>query len=476
MNTLRSDEEPKMKKLLIVDDDGYSRSSFVSQLEDAYEIEEAENGDEALTKLAEADFDAVLSDIRMPGMSGIELLEKITERHPDIRVLMISALDQVDTAVEAMRKGAYDYLVKGEVVGDELGLRVDRVLEVQELKRENTRLKTELGERFSFGNMVGKTKVMDEVFELVETVAKSRSTVLINGESGTGKELIARAIHYNSPRADRPFIKLNCAALPQDLIESELFGHEKGSFTGAVKQTKGRFELADGGTLLLDEISEIEPPLQAKLLRVLQEREFERIGSGATITVDVRIVATTNRNLREEIDKGNFREDLFYRLNVIPIQMPPLRDRKGDIVQLAEHFLQKYNTENEKEIGGFNEKAIEILMAYDWPGNVRELENYIERGVVICQEPQIRENHLPLDILTGAPRTGGVDEGVSVGTTVREMEKRLILKTLEASDGNRTNAADLLGISSRTLRNKLHEYGMAGIYRKGGPASEAADA
>ena len=459
-----------MKKLLIVDDDGYSRSSFVSQLEDAYEVEEAESGDEALAKLAEADFDVVLSDIRMPGMSGIDLLEKITDRHPDVRVLMISALDQVDTAVEAMRKGAYDYLVKGEVLGDELGLRVDRVLEVQELKKENTRLKTELSQRFSFGNMVGKTKVMDEVFELVETVAKSRSTVLINGESGTGKELIARAIHYNSPRADRPFIKLNCAALPQDLIESELFGHEKGSFTGAVKQTKGRFELADGGTLLLDEISEIKPPLQAKLLRVLQEREFERIGSGVTITVDVRIVATTNRNLREEIEKGNFREDLFYRLNVIPIQMPPLRDRKGDVLSLAEHFLEKHNAENEKEIGGFSEKAIEILMAYDWPGNVRELENYVERAVVICQEPQVRENHLPLDILTGAPRTGGGIDDASVGTTVREMEKRLILKTLEANDGNRTNAADLLGISSRTLRNKLHEYGMAGIYRKGAPS------
>lgn len=466
-----------MKKLLIVDDDGYSRASLVSQLEEAYDVEEADGGEAALRQLAESDFDVVLSDIRMPGLTGIDLLDKIAQRHPDLRVLMISALDQVDTAVEAMRKGAYDYLVKGEIKGDELALRIERALEAQELKKENTRLKTELGQRFGFGNMVGKTKVMAEVFDLVETVAKSRSTVLINGESGTGKELIARAIHYNSPRADQPFIKLNCAALPQDLIESELFGHEKGAFTGAVKQTKGRFELADGGTLLLDEISEIQPPLQAKLLRVLQEREFERIGSGTTISVDVRIVCTTNRNLREEIEKGNFREDLYYRLNVIPIHMPTLGERKNDVPPLAEHFLAKYNDENDKQIEGFSKTGLDALMAYDWPGNVRELENYVERAVVICQDAEIQDTHLPLEELTDATRSnGGGGDSISVGTTVREMEKRLILKTLEAYDGNRTNAADTLGISSRTLRNKLHDYGLAGIYRKGAGVPEGADA
>jgi len=401
-------------------------------------------------------------------MSGLDFLERVNFTRPDSRVLMITAFGEIGNAVDAMRKGAYDYLVKGEVKGEELIVRIERALENRELRQENTRLKKELGERFSFGNMVGKTKVMEELFEMVESVAQSRSTVLINGESGTGKELVARAVHHNSPRADRPFIKLNCAALPQDLIESELFGHEKGAFTGAVKQTKGRFELADTGTLLLDEISEIQPPLQAKLLRVLQEREHERIGSGITIKVDVRIVATTNRNLRDEIEKGNFREDLFYRLNVIPVQMPSLRERKADVLALAEFFLERYNNENDKSITGFSEKAMEVMMNYDWPGNVRELENYVERAVVICKESQITESHLPLEILTGEPRTSSSSSGVAVGTTVREMEKQLILKTLESCDGNRTNAADTLGISSRTLHNKLHEYGMSGIFKKGG--------
>ncbi|HAA77476.1 TPA: hypothetical protein DCE37_20375 [Candidatus Latescibacteria bacterium] len=456
------------KRILIVDDDTYSRESIAAQLDEQYEVDQAENGDQGLAKLEESDFDVILSDIRMPGMSGLDFLERVTVTRPEARVLMITAFGEIGNAVDAMRKGAYDYLIKGEVKGEELIVRIERALENQELRRENTRLKSELGKRFSFGNMVGKTKVMEELFEMVESVAQSRSTVLINGESGTGKELVARAVHYNSPRANKPFIKLNCAALPQDLIESELFGHEKGAFTGAVKQVKGRFELADGGTLLLDEISEIEPPLQAKLLRVLQEREFERIGSGTTIKVDVRIVATTNRNLRDEIEKGNFREDLFYRLNVIPVQMPDLRERKSDVVHLAEFFLERYNQENDKSISGFSEKAMEVLMSYDWPGNVRELENYIERAVVICKEPQVTESHLPLEILTGEPRTASSGGGITVGTTVREMEKQLILKTLESCDGNRTNAADTLGISSRTLRNKLHEYGMSGIFKKGG--------
>jgi two-component system response regulator PilR (NtrC family) len=348
------------KKILIVDDDTYSRESIAAQLDEKYEVDQVESGESGLRKLEETDFDIILSDIRMPGMSGLEFLERVTATRPEARVLMITAFGEIGNAVDAIRKGAYDYLVKGEIKGEELIVRIERALENQELRRENTRLKTELGKRFSFGNMVGKTKIMEELFEMVESVAKSRSTVLITGESGTGKELVARAVHYNSPRADRPFIKLNCAALPQDLIESELFGHEKGAFTGAFKQTKGRFELADTGTLLLDEISELQPPLQAKLLRVLQEREFERIGSGTTIKVDVRIVATTNRNLSDEIEKGNFREDLFYRLNVIPVQMPGLRERRSDIVHLAEFFLERYNDENEKSITGFSERAMEI--------------------------------------------------------------------------------------------------------------------
>jgi DNA-binding NtrC family response regulator len=463
------------KRILVVDDDPLFRDFLKETLvRKQHEVDLVDGGAKAIRAMEEADYDLVLSDIRMPEVDGMQVLEKATRLQPSAPVILITAHATVANAVEAMLKGAYDYIEKGCSL-DEIEVRVDRAVESQHLRQENRQLKSELQERYSFGNMVGKSRQMEETFELIRTVAKSRSTVLITGESGTGKELVARAIHYNSTRKDSPFIKLNCAALPQELIESEMFGHEKGAFTGAVKQTKGRFELADGGTLLLDEISEIAPALQAKLLRVLQEREFERVGSGTPIQVDVRIVATTNRNLREQIEKGEFREDLYYRLNVIPIAMASLRERKEDIPQLVNHFLAKYNNENDKEISGLSEKAMERLMAYDWPGNVRELENYVERAVVICQADVIGEEHLPLDVLAGKA-AGSADGGIQVGQTVREMEQKLILKTLESCDGNRTAAADILGISSRTLRNKLHEYGLAGIYRKGIAPESAASA
>lgn len=456
-----------IKRILVVDDDTLFRDFLKETLDrkKTYDVNTAKNGPQALRQMEEDEYDLILLDIRMPGMDGIQVLEKANKIQPDSRVLMITAHATIANAVEAMRSGAYDYIEK-PCTPDEIEVRIQRALENQQLKQENQRLRSELQERYSFGNMVGKSQKMEEIFELIKTVSRSRSTILITGESGTGKELVARAIHYNSPRRNSPFIKLNCAALPQELIESELFGHEKGSFTGAIKQAKGRFELADGGTLLLDEISEIKPPLQAKLLRVLQEREFERIGSGTSIRIDVRIVATTNRNLQEEIQKGNFREDLFYRLNVIPTRLPSLRERKDDIPNLISHFLSKYNKENDKKISGITEKALELLLAYNWPGNIRELENYIERAVVICQDLQIDESHLPLEILRGESTSGSEDTNLQVGQTVREIEKKLILKTLETNDGNRTAAADMLGISSRTLRNKLHEYGLAGIYRK----------
>ena len=329
------------KRILVVDDDALFRDFLKESLiRKSYDVDVAENGAKAVQDMGSTDYDLVLSDIRMPGMDGIEVLEKAIQLQPNARVVMITANATVANAVEAMHKGAYDYIEKGGSL-DEIEVRIERAL-------ENQRLRSELQDRYSFGNMIGKSRAMEEVFDLVQTVAKSRSTVLINGESGTGKELIARAIHYNSPRKNAPYVKLNCAALPPELIESELFGHEKGSFTGAVKQAKGRFELADGGTLLLDEISEINPSLQAKLLRVLQESEFERIGSGTSIRVDVRIVATSNRNLQEEIRKGNFREDLFYRLNVIPVKMPNLREKKEDIPHLITYFVERYNKENEK--------------------------------------------------------------------------------------------------------------------------------
>ena len=463
------------KQILVVDDDPLFRDFLKEALDrNEYDVDVAENGQQAIQNLEEAEYDLILSDIRMPGLDGIKVLERATKLQPESRVVMITAHATVANAVEAMNKGAYDYLEKGCSL-EEIEVRVARALESQELKQENQRLRSELQERYSFGNMVGKSRQMEEIFELISTVAKSRSTILISGQSGTGKELVARAIHYNSPRKNNPFIKINCAALPPDLIESELFGHEKGAFTGAVKQTRGRFELANGGTLLLDEISEIDPGLQAKLLRVLQEREFERVGSGSPIKVDVRIVATTNRNLLEQIEKGEFREDLYYRLNVIPMAISPLCERKEDLTHLVNHFLEKYNRENDKNITGVNEKAMELFMGYQWPGNVRELENYIERAVVICQENQIGEEHLPLDVLTGRSTTGRLDEGLQVGQTVREVEQKLILKTLESCEGNRTTAADMLGISSRTLRNKLHEYGMAGIFRKGVSTEELAE-
>lgn len=460
------------KRILVVDDDTLFRDFLKETLDrKGFDVEAAPGGSEAIKAMEDAEYDLVLSDIRMPGVDGIQVLDKATQLQPEARVMMITAHATVTNAVEAMQKGAYDYIEK-PCTPEEIEVRIDRALENQQLKQENRQLRSELQDRYSFENMIGKSSKMEEVFELIQTVAKSRSTVLLTGESGTGKELVARAIHYNSTRRGGSFVKLNCAALPQELIESELFGHEKGAFTGAIKQTKGRFELADGGTLLLDEISEIQPPLQAKLLRVLQEREFERVGSGTSIQVDVRIVATTNRNLKEAIQDGKFREDLYYRLNVIPIRLPALRERKEDIPLLVSHFLEKYNRENEKGIAGVGEKAMELLMAYDWSGNVRELENYVERAVVICQEDRIGEAHLPVDVLTEGPMSKRDGGGIEVGTTVREMEKRLILKTLESEGGNRTAAADILGISSRTLRNKLHEYGMAGIYRKGATPEE----
>ncbi|MDP6040539.1 MAG: sigma-54 dependent transcriptional regulator [Candidatus Latescibacteria bacterium] len=463
------------KSILVVDDDALFRDLLQETLvRREYDVDVAENGPEAVQKMEGATYDLVLSDIRMPGMDGIEVLERARKLQPEAPVVMITGNASIDNVVEAMQKGASDYIQKGGTI-DEIEIRIEKALETGQIRQENQHLRSELKARYDFGNMVGSHKSMQELFDHIQIVAQSRSTVLIQGESGTGKELVTRAIHYNSTRSSGPFIKLNCAALPQDLIESELFGHEKGAFTGAIKQTKGRFELADGGTLLLDEISEIQSPLQAKLLRVLQEREFERIGSGTSIKIDVRMVATTNRNLQDEIAKGNFREDLFYRLNVIPIKIPTLHERKEDIPELATHFIAKYNAENEKNIQGLSERALELLMKYNWPGNIRELENYIERAIVICQEDQISEKHLPLDILANETASGRGGGGIEVGTTVREMEKQLILKTLEAHDGNRTSAADVLGISARTLRNKLHEYGLAGIYRKGGSAGSEDD-
>ncbi|MEE2659770.1 MAG: sigma-54 dependent transcriptional regulator [Candidatus Latescibacterota bacterium] len=454
------------KRILVVDDDSYVRGATEEILiRKGYEVDTAADAAAALRQLEAVEYDLLLSDIKMPNMSGLELLEQVKTRTPDLTVILMTAYGTVEDAVHAMQAGAYDYIQKGsESTTEETEIVVERALRFQETQRENRRLRSELQSKYSFSSMIGKTHNMEQVFELIGTVADTRATVLVTGESGTGKELVARALHYNSSRRNAPFIRLNCAALPKDLMESELFGHEKGAFTGAIKQTRGRFETADGGTLLLDEISEVDPALQAKLLRVLQEREFERVGSTQTIKVDVRIVATTNRDLQTEVEEGNFREDLYYRLNVIEIGLPPLRERVDDVPALAQTFIERYNEENGKQIQGIDESALELMMRYNWPGNVRELENYLERAVVVASGTSLTESDFPRK-LTEGPRHIDGDDGLQVGVTVHEMERRLIMKTLGACDGNRTEAAGQLGISTRTLRNKLHEYGSMDAFK-----------
>jgi len=446
------------KKILVVDDDLLLRDFLSETLNrSGYQVNLASTGEEALENIRKEDYDIILSDVRMPNMDGMELLKTTRNFLPDAKVVMMTAYGTVQNAVEAMKLGAYDYVMKPFSI-DEIELVLKRALEHKQLLLENKLLRSEVIGKYRFDNIVGKSPQMQKIFELVETVADTKATVLITGESGTGKELIAKAIHYNSPRREGPFIRINCAALPEGLVESELFGHEKGSFTGAIRQSRGRFELADRGVLLLDEISEISLHLQGKLLRVLQEREFERVGSGIPIQVDVRIIATSNRDLDRLIEQGKFREDLFYRLNVVPIHIPPLRERKEDIPALAQHFLEKYNLENNRQIKGISQKVYEMFLQYFWPGNVRELENYIERAVVTAKGKILTPRDFPKELALG--RINLPSEEIEVGSTIYEAERKLILKTLKAQGGNRTKAAEILGISTRTLRNKLHEYGL----------------
>lgn len=445
-------------RILVVDDDSLMRDFLKETLErSGYSVDLASTGEEALESIQEKDYEIILSDIRMPSMSGMEVLRMTKEYLPDAEVIMMTAYGTVENAVEAMKLGAFDYVMK-PFSADAIELKLKRAFERIRLKNENRNLHQVLEEAYQFGNIVGKTTQMQKIFESVKAVADSNATVLITGESGTGKELVAKAIHYNSSRKNGPFIKINCAALSEGVVESELFGHVKGAFTGAIRESRGRFELADRGTILLDEISEISPSVQAKLLRVLQEKEFEKLGSGETIQVDVRIISTSNKNLREQIKKGKFREDLFYRLNVIPLHIPPLRERKGDIPVLAEHFLKKYNHENNRSVEGISERVYEAFIEYPWPGNVRELENYIERAVVTSRGKILILSDLPREI--AFRKEDFSSETIEVGCSIHEAEKKLILKTLEAEGGNRTKAAEILGISTRTLRNKLQEYGL----------------
>ncbi len=441
-------------RILVVDDEVNARTALVELLRDeGYAVESAADAFKALGKMADFAPDLVLTDLKMPGMDGLALLERLREGDPDLPVIVMTAFGEVETAVRAMRAGARDYLNKPVNVG-ELSVVAARELEQRRLRAEAGHLRARLSERYSFDNIIGSSARMQDVFKTVAQIAGSRASVLVTGESGTGKELIAAAIHERSPRAKGPFVKLHCAALAESILESELFGHERGSFTGALTRRDGRFSQAHHGTLFLDEIGEISPAIQVKLLRFLQEREFERVGGNETIGVDVRVIAATNRNLPQMVAEGKFREDLYYRLNVINLEMPALRARQSDVPLLATHFLRKYAAENGKELGGFSAEALEHLTAYNWPGNVRELENVVERAVVMAKSGEVTLADLPPQFATARPR-----EGVLIpGATMDEIERYAITKTLESTGGSTSRAAEILNISVRKIQYKLHEY------------------
>ncbi len=444
-------------QILVIDDETLMREYVQEALErSGHTVRAVSNGKEGIEAFRKHGFDAVVTDLKMAPVDGLEVLRTIGEESPATPIIMMTAYATVETAVAALKAGAYDYILK-PFTPDELEMAVSRALERERMALENRYLRSELNQPYDFASMVGESPGMLAVYEQVKKVSDSRATILIRGESGTGKELVARAIHHTGARRDKPFIKVNCAALSAGLLESELFGHEKGSFTGAHERKIGRFQLADTGTLLLDEITEISLELQPKLLRALQEREFERVGGTVSIQVDTRIICTSNRQLEEAVEKGHLREDLFYRLNVIPIVLPPLRERKDDIPALMDFFLKKYVQENGRRITGFSDEVRTLFLEYTWPGNVRELQNTIERAVVLSSAPLLRPEHFSLNYaLAGAH--GGGQKGFAVGATVAEMEKQLIFKTLEHCAQNRTHAAKVLGISVRTLRNKLKEY------------------
>ena len=450
---------PKFR-ILIVDDEKVQREILEGFLvKQGYQAKAEEDGLKALEKFRSGDFDLVLTDYRMPGMDGIQLLREVRRLNPEAVVVIMTAYGTVGTAVAAMKEGAYDYLTK-PIDLDELLLLIQRVEREVSLGQENRELKEQLREKFKVDFIVSASRRMEEALNLIGRVSQSPATVIILGESGTGKELIARAIHYSSARADKPFVKVNCAALPESLLESELFGHEKGAFTGAVARRIGRFEQADQGSIFLDEIGDLFPALQMKLLRVLQEKEFERLGSNQTIKSDVRVIAATNRNLEEAIKKGTFREDLYYRLNVVTISLPPLRERKEDIPLLVEHFLKKYNRENNKKVNSLSKEARDLLLRYEYPGNVRELENIIERAVVLCRGDTLTTQDLPLNLRDSKTETAleRAREGRSLPDTLEEIERQLIAKALERSGGVQTKAAEELGISERVLRYKMKKY------------------
>ncbi len=446
------------KTILVVDDDSSHRTMLKATLSaDSYQVFEASDGEEAISMVEKGFYDLIMLDLKMKNIDGIETLQQIKKISPAIPILIMTAYASVQTAVEALKLGAFDYLVK-PLDMDDVRHTLKKTLDYHQLEIENKALKEQGALEFDFSNIVGESKKMRDLFEVLALAAHSHATILIIGESGTGKELIANAIHKNSPRADKPFIKVNCAALPDNLLESELFGHEKGAFTGAASRRMGRFELANSGTIFLDEIGDMSPATQAKILRVIQEGEFERLGGEKTVKVDVRSIAATNKDLKEQVHLGNFRKDLYFRLSVVPVNIPPLKDRKEDIPLLAEHFVKQYSEKNQRLIKGFSPMAMDLLMRYSWPGNVRELENCVERAVIMCREQFITPEELPIAIQSLVEKDEPKQIGVQPGHTLQEVEKEMILTTLEQTNGNRTKAAEILGITRQTLQNKLKEY------------------
>jgi two-component system response regulator HydG len=450
--------EKNSTRVLVVDDEPAARTGLQKLLSaEGYQVDVAEDGVAALAIAAEHPPDVVVTDLKMPKMDGIELMKKLHESDASVPIIVATALGDVDNAVHAMRAGADDYLTK-PIDFDALVVAVERAVERRDLRVEAENLRRQIRSRDGEGleGLIGASASMQKVYRIARQVAASRATVLVTGESGTGKGELARAIHELGPRAKKPFVSLHCTALAESLLESELFGHEKGSFTGAEKRRIGRLEQASGGTLFLDEIGEIPSLTQVKLLRFLQERAFERVGGNEPITVDVRIIAATNRDLAEDVRDGRFREDLYYRLNVVNIEMPPLRIRGGDVIVLANHFLRKFARENHKTVEGFTDEARTKIMAHRWPGNVRALENAVERAVVLCEGGAIGASDLPFETATeshGAVRIPGA--------TMAEIERHAIMTTLESCGGSTTKAAEMLDISVRTIQYRLHEYGLA---------------
>ncbi|MDP7421543.1 MAG: sigma-54 dependent transcriptional regulator [bacterium] len=454
-----------MLTTVLVADDKKSMREFLSEAlqKEGYQVSLAADGEQALELFRELIPDIVITDIRMPGLNGLEFLKSMRDLDPEAVVIVITAYGSIETAVTAMKSGAYDYITKPFSI-DELTVVMDKAKEQRRLVDENRRLRLELTKKYKFENIIGKSPKIQEVFDIMERVIPSKATVMLYGESGTGKELIARAIHYSGARKNGPFVKVNCAALPESLLESELFGHERGAFTGAIQRRQGRFELSDNGSIFLDEIGDISPTVQVRLLRVIQQREFERVGGAKTIQVDVRIIAATNRDLGKALEEGRFREDLYYRLNVVPIYLPALRERPGDIALLARYFLEQMGKEINSRIKYISPEAMEYMVNYRWPGNVREVENVIERALVICRGEIILPEDLPTNLTNregrvslDVPELGTITMNEAVETIEREMIKR----ALEKTGGVQTKSADLLGINRGSLIYKMKKYNLS---------------